>query len=142
MMPVHKKSLTLEQQKEALAYLMFLKRKHCGKVKGGGCADGWKQRAYIAKEESTAPTVSTEAVFLTTVIDTLESREVAVLDIPGALMQADIDELVHMRFTGEIVSMLLHIDSDKYKDYVVMEKGEMVMYMELLNDLYSTLRTA
>ena len=32
MMPVHKKSLTSEQQKEALAYLMFLKRKRCGKV--------------------------------------------------------------------------------------------------------------
>ena len=43
MMPVHKKSLTSEQQKEALAYLMFLKRKHCGKVKGRGCADGRKQ---------------------------------------------------------------------------------------------------
>ena len=40
MMPVHKKSLTSEQRKEALAYLMFLKRKRCGKVKGHGCTDG------------------------------------------------------------------------------------------------------
>ena len=103
MMPVHKKSLTSEQRKEALAYFMFLNRKRCGKVKGRGCADSRKQRAYIAKEESTAPTVSTEAVFLTAVIDALESREVAVLDIPGAFMQADIDELVHVRFTGEMV---------------------------------------
>ena len=60
MIPVHKKCLTPEQQKEALAYLMFLKCKHCGKIKGCRCADGRKQRAYIAKEESTAPTVSTE----------------------------------------------------------------------------------
>ena len=142
MMPVHKKSLTPEQRKETLAYLMFLKRKRCGKVKGSGCADGRKQRAYIAKEESTAPTVSTEAVFLTAVIDALESREVAVLDIPGAFMQADIDELVHIRFTGEMVNMLLHIDNDMYKDYVVMEKGEKVMYMELLKALYGTLHTA
>ena len=65
MVPVHKKCSTHEQRKEALAYLMFLKRKRCGKVKGRGCVDGQKQRAYIAKEESTAPTVSTEAVFLT-----------------------------------------------------------------------------
>ena len=50
---------------------MFLKRKQCGK--GRGCADGRKQRAYIAKEEATAPTVSTEAVFLTTIIDALEN---------------------------------------------------------------------
>ena len=40
MIPVHKKSLTHEQCKEALAYLMFLKRKCCGKIKGRGCADG------------------------------------------------------------------------------------------------------
>ena len=142
MMPVHKMSLTSEQRKEALAYLMFLKRKSCGKVKGRGCADSRKQRAYIAKEESTAPMVSTEAVFLTAAIDALENREVAVLDVPGAFMQADIDELVHVRFTGEMVNMLLHIDYNMYKDYVVTEKGEKVMYMELLKALYSTLHAA
>ena len=142
MAPVHKKCLTPEQRKEALAYLMFLNRKRCGKVKGRGCVDGRKQRAYSAKEESTAPTVSMEAVFLTAVIDALEGREVAVLDVPGAFMQADIDELVHVRFTGEMVSMLLQIDSEMYKDYVVMEKGEQVMYMELLKALYGTLRAA
>ena len=121
---------------------MFLKRKRSGKVKGRGCADGQKQRAYIAKEEATAPTVSTEAVFLTAIIDALENREVAVLDVPGAFMQADIDELVHMRFTGEMVSMLLHIDHDKYKDYIVMEREDKVLYMELLKALYGTLRAA
>ena len=142
MIPVHKKCLTPEQQKEALAYLMCLKRKCCGKIKGHGCADGQKQRGYIAKEESTAPTVNTEAVFLTAVIDALESREVAFLDVPGAFMQADIDELVHVRFTGKMVSMLLQIDYEMCKDYVVMEKGEQVMYMELLKALYGTLCAA
>ena len=142
MIPVQKESLTLEQRREALAYLMFLKRKRCGKVKGRGCADGRKQRAYIAKEEATAPTVSTEAVFLTAIIDALEGREVAVLDVPGAFMQADIDELVHVRFTGKMVNMLLHIDYDKYKDYVVNEREDKVLYMELLKALYGTLRAA
>ena len=142
MTPVHKKCLMPEQQKEALAYLMFLKRKHCGKIKGHGCADGQKQRAYIAKEESTAPMVSTEAVFLTAIIDALENRNVAVRGVPGAFMQADIDELVHMRFTGEMVNMLLQINNEMYKGYVVMEKGEQVMYMELLKALYGTLHTA
>ena len=140
MKPVYKHSLTPEQRKEALAYLMFLKRKRCGKIKGRGCADGWKQRAYITKEESTAPTVSTEAVFLTAVIDAMEGRNVVVLD--GAFMQAEIDELVHVRFTGAMVTRLLEIDHEMYKDYVVMEKGEQVMYMELLKALYGTLRAA
>ena len=121
---------------------MFIKRKRCGKIKGCGCADGRKQRTYIAKEDSTAPTVSMEAVFLTAVIDSLENRDVAVLDVPGAFMQADIDELVHVRFTGEMVKMLLQIDEQMYSEYVVMEKGEQVMYMELLKALYGTLRAA
>ena len=142
MIPVHKISLTREQRKEALAYLMFLKRKCCRKIKGRGCADGRKQRAYITKEDSTAHTVSTEAVFLTAVIDALENQDIAVLDVPGAFMQADIDELVHVRFTGEMVNMLLQIDKEMYSEYVMMEKGEQVMYMELLKALNGTLRTA
>ena len=89
-----------------------------------------------------APMVSTEAVFLTAMIDTLENRNVTVLDVPGAFMQAEIDELVHVRFTGEMVGMLLQIDHEMYKDYVVIEKGEQVMYMELLKALYGTLRAA
>ena len=89
-----------------------------------------------------APTVSTEAVFLTAVIDALENRDVADLDVPGAFMQADINELMHVRFTGEMVNMLLQIDKEMYEDYVVMEKGEQVMYMELLKALYRTLCAA
>ena len=142
MKPVHKSDLTAEQRREALSYLMFLKRKRCGKIKGRGCADGRKQRAYITKEDSTAPTVSTEAVFLTAVIDAMEGRNVVVLDVPGAFMQAKIDELVHVRFTGAMVKFLLEIDYDMYKEYVVVEKGEWVMYMELLKALYGTLRAA
>ena len=140
MKPVHKHCLTPEQRKEALAYLMFLKHKQCGKVKGCGCADSRKQRAYITKEDSTAPTVSTEALFLTAVIDAMEGRNVVVLDVPGAFMQANIDELVHVRFTGAMVTLLLEIDHEMYKDYVIVEKGEWVMYMDLLKALYGTLR--
>ena len=121
---------------------MFLKQTHCGKIKGRGCADSWKQRVYIAEEDSMAPTVSTKGVFLTAVIDVLENWDVAVLDVPGAFMQADFDELVHVRFTDEMVKMLLQIDKEMYGEYVVMEKGEQDMYMELLKALYGTLHAA
>ena len=57
-------------------------------------------------------------------------------------MQAEIDELVHMHFTGAMVNMLLQIDHEMYKDYVVIEKGEQVMYMELLKAFYGTLQAA
>ena len=75
-------------------------------------------------------------------IEALENRDVAVLDVPGAFMQADIDELVHERFTGEMVRILLQIDEQMYSEYVVTKRGEQVMYMELLKALYGTLHAA
>lgn len=81
-------------------------------------------------------------VFLTAVIDAMESREVAVLDVQGAFMQADMDELVHVRFTGKMVELLLDIDPEMYKTCVPRERGEKVMYVELLKALYGTMQAA
>ena len=136
------KELTREQKKEALAYLMFLKRKRGGKIKGRGCADGWKQRAYTAKEDAASPTVANEAMFLTAVIEAMEGREVAVFDVPGTFMQADMDELVHVRFNGKMVELLLEIDKDMYGPCVTTEGWQQVMYVELLKALYGTFRAA
>jgi hypothetical protein len=112
MAPKQAKELTPAQKKEALAYLMFLKCKRCGKIKGRGCADDQKQHAYMAREDTASPTVATKSIFLTVVKDALEGRDVAIIDIiPGAFMQADIDELVHVWFTGQMVDLLLEIDS-------------------------------
>lgn len=76
---------------------MFLKKKRSGRIKGRGCADGRKQRAYTNKEDASSPTVAIEALMLSCVIDAKEGRDVATVDIPGAFMQADMDDLVHMR---------------------------------------------
>jgi hypothetical protein len=75
-------------------------------------------------------------------IDAIENRDVAVVDIPGAFMQVDIDELVHVRFQGKMVDMLIEIDREMYSPYVVYEHGEMVLYVELFKALYGTLRAA
>jgi hypothetical protein len=63
MKPVGKFDLTAEERKGALRYRMFLKEKRCGTIKGHGCADGRKQRDYMTKQETSAPTVATEALF-------------------------------------------------------------------------------
>ena len=57
-------------------------------------------------------------------------------------MQADMDELVHVRFTGKMVDLLLEIDPEMYGPCVVIEKGEKVIYIELLKARYGTLRAA
>ena len=72
----------------------------------------------------------------------MEGIEVAVCNIPGAFMQADMDELVHVRFSGKMVDLLLEIDDPMYTSCVVMEHREKVMYVELLKALYGTLKAA
>jgi hypothetical protein len=50
--------------------------------------------------------VSTEVVFLTSVIEAQERRKVMTIDIPGAFMQVNIDELVHVRLKGPMAELL------------------------------------
>ena len=83
------KELTWDIRKQPLGYLMFLKRKQCGKMKGRGCADGRPQRGYITKEESSSPTVSLYTLMSLCVLDAMEGRKVITIDIPGAFLQGN-----------------------------------------------------
>jgi hypothetical protein len=74
MQPVNKHNLTPAERKGALRCLMFLKEKRCGTIKGRGCADGRSQRAHMTKEEKSSPTVATEALILTCVVDAADMR--------------------------------------------------------------------
>lgn len=67
---------------------MFLKKNRCGKIKGYGYADGRKQRLYTSKDKSSTPAVVTKSLMLTCLINTMETRDVATVDIPGAFMQS------------------------------------------------------
>jgi hypothetical protein len=102
--------LTKEEKRRALKYLMYLKKKRCGRIKGRGCADGRKQRVYKSKEESSSPTVAIESVFLTAAIEAKERRDVATCDIPGAFLHAYIDEVLHMQIDGPMAKLLVEID--------------------------------
>ena len=135
------KELTREQKRAALRYLMFLKQKRCGKIKGRGCADGRKQRVYKTKEESSSPTIHVESLFLSCIIDALEGRNVVTMDIPGAFMQADIDELIHVKLVGELADLLIKVDPS-YSQFVTYENGKRVIYTELDKALYGTIQAA
>jgi hypothetical protein len=134
--------LTREEKRRALQYLMYLKKKRCGRIKGRGCADGRKQRVYKSKEESSSPTVAIESLFLTAIIDAKERRDVATCDIPGAFLHADIDEVLHMRIDGPMAKLLVDIDPDLYEPYLTEENGKPVIYVKLEKALYGTLQAA
>ena len=140
--PQHGSKLSVEAKRRSLNYLMFLKEKRCGKIKARGCADGRKQRAYIGKEEASSPTVMIESLLLSCVIDAAEGRDVATVDIPGAFMQADMDETVHVRMEGRMAELIVKLDPKLYRPFIIHEKGKPVLYAELLKALYGTLRAA
>jgi hypothetical protein len=119
MQPVNKYYLTPAERKGALRCLMYLKEKRCETIKGRGCADGRSQRAHMTKEETSSPTVATEALILTCVIDATENRDVATCDIPGAFMQSDMTKgKVVMKLEGVMAEVILKIDPKQHAKYV------------------------
>ena len=88
---------------------MILKKKRIdGNIKRRTVAGGNKQRSYITKEDASSPTVATEAVLMTCIIDAEENRDVAVIDIPNALIQMRVEKQKDKSFI-KIRSILVDI---------------------------------
>ena len=65
------------------------------------------------------------------VIDATENHKVKTIDVPGASMQADMDDLVHVHFTGGMVDKLSDTDHELYEPCTIMEQGQHVLHVEL-----------
>ena len=130
--PKNASELSGSDKEGALQYLMFLrKQKRNGTIKGRGCADG-KKRDYTSKEESSSPTVAIESVMLSSIIDAKERRDIATVDIPGAFLQADTEDKIHMKLKGKMAELLVRIDPKLYRKNVQeVERGKQVLYVEL-----------
>ena len=64
---------------------------------------------------------------ISSVINALEKRDISILDIPGAFMQADMDEIVHVKFEGEIAEMSVKLDPKLYWKFIKDEHGKPVL---------------
>jgi hypothetical protein len=105
--PKDPKTLSHQDRRNTLTSLMFLTEKCTGKVKAHGCANVSKQHDHIAKEEATAPTVSSDTIFIQGTIFAYEGHNVATCNIPGAFLQADNLDYVLMRLDGSWLSLWL-----------------------------------
>jgi hypothetical protein len=85
--PKHWRELSQVQRQTVLESHMFLKQKRDGNIKGITVAGGNNQRDYISKEDASLPTVATESVLLSCIIDAEEEWVVTVVDIPNAFVQ-------------------------------------------------------
>ena len=141
--PKHWRELSHTQRKTVLESHMFLKEKRSGEIKGRTVAGGNKQRDYVSKEDASSPTVATESVLLTCIIDAEEERDVAILDIPNAFIQTRVEDekdMVIIKIRGVLVDILLEIAPDVYGPYVTEDKkGVKQLLVQCQNALYGTM---
>ncbi len=109
-------------------------------------AGGNKQRGYIDKEESSSPMVTTESVVLTPMVDALEERKSAIVDVPNAFIQTVVkDKTKHVIICvrGMLVDILVKIAPEVYGPYVTRDKrGNKILLLECLTALYGTMIAA
>ncbi len=113
--------LTAEQRTKILQSHIFIGQKRTGETKARMVAGENTQRGHVTKEESSSPTVSTEAVLLTLIVNARKGRDVAVVDILNAFIQTQVDDAkdrVTIRITGVIVDWLVKVAPKVYELYV------------------------
>ena len=136
-------TLSREERRNALTSLMFLTEKRSGEIKARACANGSTQRTHIAKEEATAPTVTSEAIFIQGTIFAHEKRDVATCDIPGAFLQADNPDYVLMRLDGILAELMVQVAPSLYRKYITSNaKGKPILYVQLEKAVYGMMKSA
>ena len=136
--------LTSEEKKRALEAVNLIKKKRCGKLKSRTCANGSKQKKFLRYGEIiSSPTVSLEAIIGTLLIDVNEERDVAIFNIPGAYLHAEMpaDKKLLMVFRGEFVDIMCEVN-EKYKKHVRIENGKKVLYVRVLRAIYGCIESA
>ena len=143
--PKHWHELTQDERDKALRYLMYLKEKRDGKIKGRGCADGRSQRPYTSKMGTSSPTASQAGIFLTCMIDAYEKRDVATQDIADAFLQTKMskdEKDVHVMLVGRMAELLAKISPETYQKYMHHRRGQAYIYCKVNVAIYGTLKVA
>ena len=101
------------------------------------------QRDYIAKEESSSPTVSLYALMGSCVMDALDDRKVIMVDTPGAFLQDEWPQDEHpgyIMFEGIMVKMVCEIDPSYHKNVIwSKDHKKKILYVRLVKAVYGTL---
>ena len=83
---------------------------------------------------------------LSCLIDAKEHRDVAVIDIPNAFVQTQLEndeDKAIMRLRGKLAELMVKVAPEIYSKYVIINsKGQKVLYVRLLNALYGIMKAA
>ncbi len=95
--PLYTDALSVNEKRQALASLIFLKQKQDRNVKARSCANRSVQRDHVAKDEAALLTVALESVFVTSAIDARAKRKVVTIDVPGVFLHDENEDYIIMR---------------------------------------------
>ena len=82
--------MTQKEKERVQQTLVLLTEKRNRDIKGHAVYNGKPTQEWLLREDTTSPTASLEGVFITSVIDAKEHRDVMYLDVPNAFIQAEI----------------------------------------------------
>ena len=83
------------------------------------------------------PTVATESVFITAIINAHEGRNVACFDIPGVFLHADVDKDITMVLKGRLAELMVQVAPNLYRKYItVNKKGAAILNVNMQKALY------
>lgn len=136
--PVRRSSLDGERARRIMRSSIHLKEKRDGRLKARMCSDGRTQRFYVSAEDTSSPTVRTESVMVSLVIDAMEHRYVVVADIEGAYLAVEMtaEEYMEMNPNMSAIAMALRPEWEEYKD----SEGKLVF--RLRKALYGCVQSA
>ena len=83
-------------------------------------ADDSKQRTYGGYDnlDGLSPTISTDSIFLTGVVDAHEKQAIAILDIANAFLHRDNDKKILMLLRGKLAELMVQVHPIVYRKYV------------------------
>ena len=106
--PMNASKLSYQEKKDVLASMLFITEKSNGDVKASKVEIGSTQCTYdwYNNINGSSPTVNTDSVFLTWVVDAHERRSVALLDVQNVFLHAENNEYVLMLLRGKLAGLL------------------------------------
>jgi hypothetical protein len=84
-----------------------------------------------------------EDVLITATIEAYEERDLAIVDVPGAFLSADMDKEVIITIRGRLAELMVKAAPNIYIKYITIEaKNKPILYVKLQKALYGCLRGA
>ena len=85
-----------------------------------------KSRVCTTKEETPVTTAANDSIMITAAIDANKGKDIMLVDVHNTFFQTNMPhkgngEIIIIKISVTLVDMLLKLDSEKFKGYVVYE---------------------